>query len=135
MAVPEDLLHAAREALERAYAPYSGFPVGAALRAEGGAVYGGCNVENASFPASQCAEASALGTLVSGGHREVREVLVLTATTEPVAPCGFCRQRLLEHAAPDTPVHLCTTSGATAFTTLGELLPLGFEGRLLPERA
>ena len=118
----ERLLAAARIAMENAYAPHSGFKVGAALRTPTGAVYSGANVENAAYPQSQCAEASAIGALVAAGEREIAAVAVVAEQMDVCPPCGGCRQRLSEFAAADTPVYL----GASYTTTLGELLPLSF---------
>ena len=124
---PPALLRAAEAAMRNAYAPYSGFPVGAALRATGGGVYTGANVENASYPEGQCAETSAIGALVAAGEREITAVAVVAAEADVCAPCGGCRQRLSEFAAPDTPVHLGRPGGPIETVTLGELLPLAFE--------
>jgi homotetrameric cytidine deaminase len=118
----ERLLAAARAAMENAYAPHSGFKVGAALRTPTGAVYSGANVENAAYPQSQCAEASAIGALVAAGEREIAAVAVVAEQMDVCPPCGGCRQRLSEFAAADTPLYL----GASYTTTLGELLPLSF---------
>jgi homotetrameric cytidine deaminase len=122
----ETLIAAARQAQERAYAPYSGFRVGAALRAPDGSIHGGANVENASYPQGQCAEASAIGALVAAGARRITEVAVIGAGDEPCTPCGGCRQRLNELAAPETVIHLCAEGGARRTVTLGELLPQAF---------
>jgi homotetrameric cytidine deaminase len=121
LAGPEDLLAAAREAMARAYVPYSGFPVGAAVRGASGAIHAGANVENASYPQGQCAEANALGALVAAGERAVTAVAVVARDREVCPPCGGCRQRLAELAGPDVPVHL-----GPATLTLGELLPHAF---------
>ena len=117
----ERLLAAARAAMENAYAPHSGFKVGAALRTPTGAVYTGANVENAAYPQSQCAEASAIGALVAAGEREIAAVAVVAEQMDVCPPCGGCRQRLSEFASADTPVYLGPYT-----TTLGELLPLSF---------
>jgi homotetrameric cytidine deaminase len=119
---PELLLRAAESAMRNAYAPHSGFKVGAALRTPTGAVYAGANVENAAYPQSQCAEASAIGALIAGGEREIAAVAVVAEQLDVCPPCGGCRQRLAEFAQPDTPVYL----GGHETTTLGELLPLSF---------
>jgi homotetrameric cytidine deaminase len=118
----ERLLAAARTAMENAYAPHSGFKVGAALRTPTGAIYSGANVENAAYPQSQCAEASAIGALVAAGEREIAAVAVVAEQMDVCPPCGGCRQRLSEFAPADTPVYL----GPSYTTTLGELLPLSF---------
>jgi homotetrameric cytidine deaminase len=127
----DELLRAAEDAMRRAHAPYSGFPVGAALRTPDGAVFAGANVENAAYPQGQCAEASALGALVAGGGREIAEVAVVAGRMDICPPCGGCRQRLSELAGPATPVHLGRPGGPRRTLMLGELLPLGFDARAL----
>ena len=122
----EELAHRARQAMANAYAPYSRFAVGAAVRSASGAVYAGANVENAAYPQGQCAEASALGALVVAGEREVVAVAVMARGESLATPCGGCRQRLREFAAPSTPVHLCGPDGIRETVALGELLPLSF---------
>jgi cytidine deaminase len=122
----DDMLTLAQQAQDRAHAPYSGFRVGAVLRGGSGRLYAGCNVENAAYPQSQCAEASALGALVLGGDSRVTEVLVLGPGDRPLPPCGGCRQRLLEFAEADTPVHLYSASGENHTLTLGALMPHAF---------
>jgi cytidine deaminase len=120
------MLDLARRALAHAHAPYSRFRVGACLRGAGGRLYAGCNVENAASPVGQCAEATAVGTLVTAGEREIVEVVVLTEGDGLCPPCGRCRQQLAEFARPDTPIHLCGPEGVRLSTTLGALLPLAF---------
>jgi cytidine deaminase len=120
------LLQAALAAREQAYAPYSRFAVGAALRDEHGRIHAGCNVENAAYPQGLCAEAVALGQLVVAGGRRVTAVAVVGDAAAPLTPCGGCRQKLHEFGADDTPVLCASTRGARLWTTLGELLPAGF---------
>jgi homotetrameric cytidine deaminase len=120
------LVDLASMAMARAHAPYSHFHVGAALRDEVGALHAGANVENGSYPQGTCAETAAIGALVAAGGREIREVVVM-ADTELVVPCGGCRQRLWELAAPETPIHLAGPEGIRRTVTLGELLPLAFD--------
>jgi cytidine deaminase len=124
---PELLLRAAERAMRNAHAPYSGFKVGAALRAADGSIHTGVNVENAAYPQGQCAEASAIGALVAAGASEITAVAVVAERMDLCPPCGGCRQRLAELAPPDTPVHLGRPGGPTQSTTMGELLPLSFE--------
>ena len=112
--------------MRNAYAPHSGFRVGAALRAAGGAVYTGANVENASYPQGQCAEASAIGALVAAGERRIAAAAVVAERLDVCPPCGGCRQRLAELAGPETPVHLGRPGGERRTLTVGELLPLSF---------
>jgi homotetrameric cytidine deaminase len=121
-----ELLRLAREAAGRAYAPYSNFPVGAAVRTEDGRRFAGANVENAAYPQGQCAEASALGAMVAGGGGRVVEVVVAAPSEAECAPCGGCRQRLREFAGPDTPIHLADLERVRRTTSLAELLPLSF---------
>jgi homotetrameric cytidine deaminase len=125
------LVDAARRAMEQAYAPYSRFAVGAAVRDETGAIHSGANVENSSYPQGQCAETSAIGAMATAGGRRIAEVAVM-ADTALVTPCGGCRQRLAEFAPPETPVHLCGPEGVRRTLTLGDLLPLGFGAADLP---
>ena len=123
----ELLQRSAEEAMRNAHAPYSGFKVGAALRTPAGAIYTGANVENAAYPQGQCAEASAIGTLVAAGEREIAAVAVVAERMEICPPCGGCRQRLSEFARPDTPVHLGRPGAERRTLTMAELLPLSFE--------
>ena len=118
----ERLLEAAEAAMRNAYARFSSFKVGAALRTPTGAIFAGANVENASYPQGQCAEASAIGAMIAAGEREIAEVAVVAEQVDVCPPCGGCRQKLAEFAKPDTPVHL----GRTTTTTMGELLPMAF---------
>jgi cytidine deaminase len=120
------MLELARQALANAHAPYSHFRVGACVRAASGRLYAGCNVENASYPVGQCAEATAIGSMIAAGDRKIAEVVVLTEGRQTCAPCGRCRQQLAEFAGPDARIHLCGPEGLRATTTLGELLPLAF---------
>ena len=121
-----ELLRMARDAAGRAYAPYSNFPVGAAVRTDDGRRYAGANVENAAYPQGQCAEASALGAMVAGGGGRVVEVVVAAPSEQECAPCGGCRQRLREFAGPDAPIHLADLERVRRTTSLAELLPLSF---------
>jgi xanthosine phosphorylase len=121
-----DLFDAALAAYENAHAPYSGFRVGAAVRAASGRIFAGANVENASYPEGNCAEASALAAMVAAGETDPLEALVLAAGERLCTPCGGCRQRLAEFAGPELPIHLCDTGGLRQTVTLGDLLPLAF---------
>jgi cytidine deaminase len=125
-AADPELLALAREAAGRAYAPYSNFAVGAAVRTTDGRRYAGANVENAAYPQGQCAEASALGAMVAGGSGKVAEVVVVAPSAQLCPPCGGCRQRLLEFSDADTPVHLADLERVRHSTTMAELLPLSF---------
>ncbi len=121
----EPLVEAALDARARAYAPYSGYAVGAALRAADGRVFVGCNVENASYPVGLCAERVALGTAVAAGARDFSALVVATRGPSPGTPCGMCRQALVE-LAPDLAVLLVTPEGQRAEWTLADLLPGSF---------
>jgi cytidine deaminase len=123
---PDDLLAAARAVQAHAHAPYSRFPVGAALRAASGRIYVGCNVENASFPEGICAEAAAIGAMVAAGEREITEVLTIADGDRLTTCCGGCRQRLREFASPDVRVHAAGPEGVRRTFTLEELLPASF---------
>lgn len=122
----DDLMAAARAALENAYAPYSRHRVGAAVRARNGVVYAGCNVENAAYPQGMCAEAAAIAAMVVAGATRLTEVLVIGETDGLCSPCGGCRQRLSEFGTAETPVHICGPEGLRQTMTLGALLPLAF---------
>jgi cytidine deaminase len=128
-----DLVRAARDARKRAYAPYSRFRVGAALRA-GGRVFVGANVENASYGLTLCAERVAVAAAAAAGARSIEAVVVASGTSPPTPPCGMCLQTLAEFAGASLPVVLTGKSGALVQTTLGNLLPLGFSRRHLEER-
>jgi cytidine deaminase len=120
------LVAAARRVREHAYAPYSRFAVGAALLDEQGRIHAGANVENAAYPQGLCAEASAIAHLVAAGGRRILAVAVVGEASEPVTPCGGCRQKLREFAAQDVPVLVADASGLRARYTLGDLLPASF---------
>src|SRR5512140_392880 len=118
----EELLQAARAAMRNAHAPYSSFHVGAALETVDGAVYTGCNVENASYGGTICAERVAMGTAVAAGARKFRRIAVASDAAEPVAPCGLCRQFLAEFGV-ELEVLSVGTSGRRQSWVLSELLP------------
>jgi cytidine deaminase len=122
----EELFAAAQGARAHAYAPYSRFTVGAALRAEDGRIYAGANVENAAYPLGQCAEASAIGAMVTAGARRVLEVAVAGSGAELCTPCGGCRQRLREFAVAGAVIHILGPEGLHRTLGLAELLPLSF---------
>ena len=119
------LIAAATDARERAIAPYSGFRVGAALETTDGRVITGCNIENASFGLTVCAERVALLTALAAGERSFRSIAVVSQTAEPATPCGPCRQLLWEYCA-DIEVITASTAGAVARYRLADLLPHPF---------
>ena len=121
-----ELLAAARAARRRAHAPYSRFAVGAAVRDERGRVHVGCNVENASYGLTICAERNAVAAAVAAGARAVRAAAVVTPTRPAGSPCGACRQVRAEFGAPRTRILLGSPSGPAEITTLGALLPRAF---------
>ncbi|WP_050526664.1 cytidine deaminase [Pseudorhodobacter aquimaris] len=120
------LLVAATKVRENAYAPYSRFKVGAALRSASGAVYAGCNVENVAYPEGTCAEAGAIAAMIAAGETRIAEILVIADSPSPVPPCGGCRQKIAEFADGDVAVTLCTTDGKSNVVTVAELLPGSF---------
>ena len=124
------LVRAARAARKRAYAPYSKFRVGAAVRA-GGRIFEGANVENVSYGLTLCAERVAVASAAIAGARRIDAVAVASSTSPPTPPCGMCLQTLAEFARPSLPVVLSGARGTLVETTLGELLPHGFSRRHL----
>jgi cytidine deaminase len=120
-------------AMERAYAPYSRFRVGAALLASDGSVTEGCNIENASYPAGCCAERAALATAVTRGNRSFETIVVATEAESPAPPCGMCRQALVEFS-PRMLVVSVTRDGRESRWTLDELLPSAFTPSFLESR-
>lgn len=127
----QNLIEEARKAAAFAYAPYSGFQVGAALLSAGGDIYRACNVENASYGLTMCAERNAVFQAVAAGDRDLKALAVIGPGTEPVAPCGACRQVLVEFN-PDLRVVMGSAAGdAIRVATAGELLPSAFQ--LTPE--
>ena len=124
----ERALEAANQARTRAYAPYSRFLVGAAVKARGDdRIFAGCNVENASFGATICAERTAITAMVCAlGNPRLEFVVVVTDKDPPAGPCGICRQVIAEFADPEVPVHMANPHGVLRTVSLEELLPLGF---------
>ena len=120
------LVDAAVAIRRKAYAPYSGFKVGAALRAQDGSIHTGCNVENAAYPQGVCAEAGAILAMARAGRRRIAEILVIGDGDGLCTPCGGCRQKIREFADAATPIHVAGVSGVRASFTLGELLPHSF---------
>ena len=120
------LMDAARAVRENAYAPYSRFKVGAAVRTPSGTIFSGCNVENVAYPEGTCAEAGAIAAMAAAGEYRITEVAVIADSPSPVPPCGGCRQKLKEFADPDVRVTMATTGGAELTMTVAELLPGAF---------
>jgi cytidine deaminase len=121
-----ELLDRAVEVQSNAHVPYSRFPVGAAVRGASGAVYAGCNVENAAYPQGLCAEAVAIGAMVTAGEQEIVAVLTVADGERLTTCCGGCRQKIREFAGPDVPIHAAGPEGVRRTFTLAELLPASF---------
>ena len=122
----EELFSSAKNVYVNAYAPYSNFNVAVALLGSDNKIYSGVNVENSSYPEGICAEAAAIGKMVTDGCKEIYEILVLADTKLPTTPCGGCRQRLMEFSNNSTPVYLCNLEKLLQVTTIGDLLPGAF---------
>ena len=120
------LIDAAKDIQPKAYAPYSNFKVGAAIRTPAGTVYTGVNVENVAYPEGTCAEAGAIAAMIAGGESQIVEVAVIGSGDAPTPPCGGCRQKLREFGAAEVPVTMISRTGATLTMTLAELLPGAF---------
>ncbi len=120
------LKDAAWKAREQAYAPYSGFKVGAAVETASGHIYGGCNIENVSYGLCNCAERTAMFQAVANGERDLKRIVVCADTPEPIAPCGACRQ-VMQELGPQMEVLLINREGKQIITTVAELLPYSFQ--------
>ncbi|AOF89256.1 cytidine deaminase [Sinorhizobium sp. RAC02] len=121
-----DLFEAARAAMAFAHAPYSKFPVGAAIRAEDGKIYAGANIENLSFPQGWCAEPTAISHMIMAGNKKIVEMAVIAEKLPLCPPCGGCRQKIAEFATAKTPIYLCDEIGVKKTMTMEELLPHSF---------
>lgn len=121
-----ELFKVATGMLAKAYVPYSKFQVGAAVLTKDGKIYGGCNIENASYGLANCGERTAIFKAVSEGHRELKSICITGNTKEPIQPCGACRQVMAEFFAPAAKVYLTNQTGAKQETTVGALLPGAF---------
>ena len=121
-----ELFSAAVKARSRAYAPYSGFAVGAVVRTESGVIFSGANVENSAFPVGICAEAAAIAAMIVAGERRIAEVLIVADGDALVTPCGACRQRIYEFAEADAKIYVAGIGGIRGTYTLGALLPVAF---------
>ena len=122
----QKLFNLAVAAAKNAYCPYSKFAVGAAIRADDGKMYAGCNVENISYPVGTCAEAGAIAAMIAGGGHKIQEMLIYADSQQLISPCGACRQRICEFAASDVIVHLANTKGIQKSVTIADLLPCSF---------
>lgn len=131
MAAPQDMLARAQEVLKNSYSPYSHFPVASCMRDEKGQLHSGCNIENAAYGLGLCAETAAVCSLISSGSKKIAEALVLIPGQDICAPCGRCRQVILEFADSDTKIHLCTLEGHYAVHSINELIPYAFSKKLL----
>ncbi|MGI6344428.1 MAG: cytidine deaminase [Bacillota bacterium] len=127
------LIEAAQAARQHAYAPYSNYRVGAAVLTASGRIYSGCNIENASYSMTICAERVAVATAIAAGETEFVALAVAGGQELPSLPCGACRQFLAEFAGPELPVSIVSQQGTRLDTTLGELLPKAFDPTYLQE--
>ncbi|WP_406944039.1 cytidine deaminase [Halobacillus sp. SY10] len=127
------LINEAKKIREKAYVPYSKFPVGAALVTKDGTLYTGCNIENAAYPVTCCAERVAIFKAVSDGHDKFKELAVVADTKRPVPPCGSCRQVMSEFFQSDVKIHTTNLHGDTKTFTMEEILPFSFSSADLSE--
>lgn len=127
----QDLFEAARDAMAFAHAPYSKFPVGAAIRAEDGKVYAGANIENISFPQGWCAEPTAISAMIMAGAKKIVEIAVIAEKLPLCPPCGGCRQKIAEFASASTRIYLCDETGVKKTMTMDELLPHSFSTEVI----
>ena len=122
----DSYISATKKAMSKAYVPYSNYPVGVLIITDKGNTYLGCNVENASYPLGNCAEASAIASMVMGGERKIKTIYVMTKNDEGGIPCGGCRQRIREFSDEDTQIMMCSPDGVKTQLNLAELLPNSF---------
>ena len=122
----ENYIKATKEAMSKAYVPYSNYPVGALIITNNGNTYSGCNVENASYPLGNCAEAAAIASMVLAGEKYIRMIYVMTKNDEGGIPCGGCRQRIREFSDENTQIIMCSPDGVQQRINLSELLPNSF---------
>lgn len=127
MTTKQALIQAAKTIREKAYVPYSKFQVGAALQTASGTIYTGCNIENAAYPVTCCAERVAIFQAIANGEREFTEMAVVADTDRPVPPCGSCRQVMSEFFSSDMPIHLTNLKQDMKTITMEELLPFSFQ--------
>ena len=117
---------ATKEAMNKAYVPYSKYPVGALIVTDKGNTYSGCNVENASYPLGNCAEAAAIASMVIAGEQKIKLIYVMSQNDEGGSPCGGCRQRIREFSDANTKVIMCSPDGVEQRLALADLLPNSF---------
>ena len=122
----ENYIEATKEAMSKAYVPYSNYPVGALIVTNNGNTYSGCNVENASYPLGNCAEASAIASMILGGEKKIKTIYIMTKNDEGGIPCGGCRQRIREFSDENTQIMMCSPDGVQQRINLSELLPNSF---------
>ncbi|WP_446872171.1 cytidine deaminase [Leuconostoc mesenteroides] len=123
---PRKLVDVANQALNDTYTPYSHFPVGAALLGENGEIFKGVNIENVSFGLTNCAERTAIFTAIAAGQRHFHGLVISGRTDEPIAPCGACRQVMVEFFDPDMPIWLINDQGKEIETNIAEIMPGSF---------
>jgi cytidine deaminase len=123
---------ATKEAMNKAYVPYSNYPVGALIVTDNGNTYSGCNVENASYPLGNCAEAAAIASMILAGEKNIKLIYVMSQNDQGGCPCGGCRQRIREFSDANTQVILCSPSGVQQRLLLADLLPNSFGPEYLP---
>ncbi len=126
MKLLESLYQKALQARNHAYAPYSGFSVGAALVSENGNMYAGSNVENASYPCGTCAEAGAISAMIAGGDKIIKDIVIVSGASDLIVPCGACLQRLREFSDEKTTIHLANLTKIEKSYKLSDLLPVSF---------
>ena len=122
----ENHIAATKEAMSKAYVPYSNYPVGVFIVTDNGNTYTGCNVENASYPLGNCAEASAIASMIMGGEKKIKNIYVMTKNDEGGIPCGGCRQRIREFSDSNTEIFMCSKDGVQGRVNISELLPNSF---------
>ena len=122
----ESYIAATKEAMNKAFVPYSNYQVGALIVTKNGHTYSGCNVENASYPLGNCAEAAAIASMVLAGEKHIRMIYVMTKNDEGGIPCGGCRQRIREFSDENTQIIMCSPDGVQQRINLSELLPNSF---------
>jgi cytidine deaminase len=122
----ENYIAETKKAMSKAYVPYSNYPVGVLIVTDNGNIYTGCNVENASYPLGNCAEASAIASMVMGGEKKIKHIYVMTKNDEGGIPCGGCRQRIREFSNSNTEVFMCSKDGVQGRVNISDLLPNSF---------